>query len=175
MVVSSGVIQKHKCIQCCPIYNQKSKQTYKISKNDKWLVGIYKRWINKFWYIHVNKMRGNFLPLKEDVRFYMNEFVFVKAGQLIRLLPADRSFICFIAFKLVCFCLDLYLWVLLIDINVCPSVRNFLMTVWVIDQVTGSRDLLPIPGRDTPAAGRRSNQRWLTLFGLVEAILVTVW
>lgn len=60
--------QKYKCIQCCPIYNWKNRQTYKKSKNDKWLmlVRIYKYWINKSWYIHVNKMRGNF-PLGNSI------------------------------------------------------------------------------------------------------------
>lgn len=54
------------------------------------------------------------------------------------------------------------------------SVSNFLVALGVTQQVTGARDLLPIPRGHTPAARRRPDQRRLTLFGLVEAMLVTV-
>lgn len=43
------------------------------------------------------------------------------------------------------------------------SVGDFLVTVWVIQQITGSWDLLPVPGGDAPAAGRRAHERRLTL------------
>lgn len=126
------------------------------------LVRIYKHWINKSWYIHhVNKRRGNFPLWNRMLHFvWMSVFLSKEAsssGGCKQIYTSD--------FKLwnvcvyMCLCASVFMSVN----SVHPSVSDFLMTLWVTEQVTGSWDLLPIPGRDTPAASGRSNQRWLTL------------
>lgn len=132
-----------------PYLQLTEKKTGKHIKKSKkmtngWWKNIQIR-INKPWYIyHVNKTEG-YLPIwNKTIRFCSCLLV-----------------LCVCVCVCVCICVNIS--VFMGDNSVHSSVSDFLMTLGVTKQVLGSWDLLSIPGRDTPAASRRSNQRWLTL------------